>query len=159
MSAPGAQPPTAGRARVRGGAVGAAAGACAVCCAAPVAALLGIGLTGAAATAFALAFAGLVFALVVAGATVAAVILHRRARPDIGAATGSVGPVQVELGHRPDEPQPASARTGEAAVSNPTAHRSSSPPERDGHRTGRYRPRAWRRGGSTTSSSAPGGPG
>ncbi|SNR82179.1 hypothetical protein [Blastococcus mobilis] len=58
--------------------------------------------------AFALAFADLVFALGVTVATVAAVVLHSpRARQKTcapEAAAGSVGPVPVELGSRPDAP-------------------------------------------------------
>lgn len=86
---------------MRGGLVGAGAAACAVCCAAPLAALVGIGLTGAAATAFALAFAGVVFAAVVVVATVGAVVLRRR-QGDRNACAPSAGPVPVELGSRPD---------------------------------------------------------
>jgi hypothetical protein len=94
---------------MRGQMAGAAAAACAVCCAAPVAALLGIGMTGAVATAFALVFAGGVFALVVTGATVTAVVLRRRrARQNACAsAVGPTGPVPVELGARLDAPGPA----------------------------------------------------
>ena len=86
---------------LRGGLLGAGAAACAVCCAAPLAALVGIGLTGVAATAFALAFAGVVFAVVVALATVGAVVLRRR-QGDRHACAPSAGPVPVELGSRPD---------------------------------------------------------
>ena len=88
----------AGR-RIRGGRVGAAAAACAVCCAAPVAGVLGLGLTGAAATVFALAFAGVVLAVVVAGVTLATVLVRRRHR-----AGAPRGPVPIELGTRPDPP-------------------------------------------------------
>ena len=106
----GSPTPATGRSVLRQGAVrgqlaGAAAATCAVCCAAPVAALLGIGLTGAAATAFTVAFAGVVFALVVAGATVAAVLLRRRrAQRSACGRSGAAGPVPVELGRRPDAP-------------------------------------------------------
>ena len=100
--APGRRP------RFRGGLVGAGAAACAVCCAAPLMTLLGIGVTGAAATALTAAFAGAVFAVVVAAATVAAVVVRRRRRVRAaGCSTGAPGPVPVELGRRPDQPEPA----------------------------------------------------
>jgi membrane protein implicated in regulation of membrane protease activity len=106
-TSPLANPTPGRRPRLRGGLVGAGAAACAVCCAAPLMALLGIGVTGAAATALTAAFAGVVFAVVVAAATVAAVLVRRwRARAD-ACSTGAPGPVAVELGRRPDEPEPA----------------------------------------------------
>lgn len=73
---------------------GGAAAACAVCCAAPVVGLLGV--AGFAATAATLAFAGVVFAIVVGLASVAAVVVRRRSRPD-ACALPPVGAVDVEL--------------------------------------------------------------
>jgi hypothetical protein len=67
-------------------------------------ALLGIGVTGAAATALTAAFAGVVFALVVAAATVAAIVVRRRRARAAACSTDATGPVPVELGHRPDQP-------------------------------------------------------
>ena len=98
-------PPAPGRRpRLRGGLVGSGVAACAVCCAAPLMALLGIGVTGAAATALTAPFAGVVFALVVAAATVAAIVVRRRRARAAACSTDAPGPVPVELGRRPDQP-------------------------------------------------------
>jgi hypothetical protein len=87
--------------------VGAGAAACAICCAAPLMALVGIGVTGVAATALAATFAGLVFAVVVAMATLTAVVLRRQRARVTTCATAAPGPVPVEFGRLPDQPERA----------------------------------------------------
>lgn len=88
---------------------GAGAAACAACCAAPVLGLFGLATVRTAATMATFLVAGMVFALVVGVATLADVLLRRRAQRAavVSGATCTVpsaGPVHVDLTARPHSP-------------------------------------------------------